>query len=101
MDPEFKRIDRLLHDGDPEEAWIAVLDYLSRNGLNHERWAEVATLTEDLIYVHADLYIDRIEREAISNTPFRSAVMQAYIGGIVGPAVDRFLALQERLRAGR
>ena len=100
VDPEFGRIDQLLHHGDPEEAWVAVLDYVSRNALNDKKWAEVSILTEDLVYEHADLYIDRIEREAMTNAPFRSAVTQAYIGGIFGPAIDRFLALQEGLRKG-
>lgn len=94
MDPEFSRLDGLLHHGDPESAWPQVLEYVCRETTNPVRWAEVATLVEDLIYLHADRFIDRIEAEASSNQQFRLALSQAYIGGTSGPAVERFLVLQ-------
>jgi len=94
MDPEYHRLDRLLHHGDPETAWPQVLEYVCREATNHARWAEVATLVEDLIYLHADRFIDRIEAEAASNQQFRLALSMAYIGGIGGAAVERFLNLQ-------
>jgi hypothetical protein len=97
MDPEFERIDHLVHGGaDRDEIWDMVGDYVERNALRHKRWQEVATLMEDLIFLDADGYIDRIERAAESSRAFRRAVGGAHIGGITGPAVERFLELQER-----
>ena len=58
--------------GDPETAWRQVLEYVCREATNHT--AEVATLVEDLIYLHADRFIDRIEAEAASNQQFRVAL---------------------------
>ena len=92
MDPEYDRLDRLLHHGDPETAWPQVLEYVCREATNHT--AEVATLVEDLIFLHADRFIDRIEAEAANNQQFRVALSKAYIGGICGAAVERFLTLQ-------
>ena len=100
MDPEFERIDRLLHHGDPEEAWVEVARYIERNAFDHGRWAEVSTLTEDLVFIHGDLYIDRIEATAEGSKAFQRAIGMAYIGGIAGPSVERFLALQERYGIG-
>lgn len=96
MDPEFTRIDRLVHSGaDPEVVWLAIRDYLERNGLDGSRWAEVATPMEDLIFLDADRFIARIEQAAESSPAFRSAIGLAEVGGIGGPSVERFIQLQE------
>jgi hypothetical protein len=95
MDPEFSRLDQLLHHGDPEAAWPQVLEYVSREATTHA--AEVTMLVEDLIYLHADRFIDRMEAEVATNHQFRLAVSGAYIGGVVGAGIDRFLALQQAI----
>lgn len=82
---------------DPEAAWPKVVAFVRR----YPGTPEAIDLIEDLIYGHGPAFIDRIEIIARSDRRVGDAVADAVIGGIAGPAIERFDRLQVDLRRAR
>lgn len=87
-----------VHDAvrlDPESVWDRLRVFLcSPEAPDIER----IDLVEDLMFWHADAFIDRLEALIAECPGIESHVVSAYVGGLaIGPGLDRFYALQDRL----
>jgi hypothetical protein len=95
-DPEERRVHRGVRL-DPESVWDAVRDMLRESPPRNELF--LAGLVEDLMYSHAEGFIDRIEAVAEESANAGEIVVMAYVGGIApSPAHERFWSLQDRLQ---
>ena len=87
VDPEsvWDRLSRLLC-ASPGGPWDDA-EYLSR-----------VDLIEELMFWHADAFIERLETLVEACPQLRMDVSAAYVGGVaVGPGLERFYALQESI----
>lgn len=94
IDREYQPIHGRLQR-DAEDAWPAVVEFVR----SHPMSLQADDLVEDLMYGHGDRFIDRIEDLARSDPAFRSTVERAHVGGIAGPAIDRFHQLQDEFNS--
>jgi hypothetical protein len=93
-DPRFRR----LHRGvrlDPESVWDDLKDYLCSLADPDQGWAD--DLIEDLMFWHADAFIERLETLVAECPRLVPTVEWAVVEGVAGDGVDRFHALQARL----
>lgn len=94
-DPEERRIHRAIRL-DPESVWDEVRAQLCAPPPRDELFLE--DIVEDLLYAHADAFIDRLEQLAADCPEAQRTLAAAHIGGIASsPALERFWNLQDRL----
>ena len=94
-DPEQRRIHRGIRL-DPESVWDEVRAQLCAPPPRDEMFLD--DIVEDLLYAHADAFIDRIEQLAAECPEAQWPLVRAHIGGIASsPALERFWDLQARL----
>jgi hypothetical protein len=94
-DPEERRIHRAIRL-DPESVWDEVRAQLCAPPPRDELFLE--DIVEDLLYAHADAFIDRLEQLAANCPEAQRVLAAAHIGGIASsPALERFWDLQDRL----
>ncbi len=80
---------------DPESVWDRVRAFLCSHDDDD---MEKLDLVEDLMFWHADAFIDRLEALVADCPAVSSAVAEAYVGGLaVTAGLERFYALQDRL----
>lgn len=96
LDREYQPIHGRLQR-DPEEAWPDVVEFVRK----HPASLDASDLVEDLMFEHGERFIDRIEDLARTDAAFRSTVEFVHLGGIAGPAIDRFHQLQDEIHAGK
>jgi hypothetical protein len=96
VDREFLPIHWLAHR-DLETAWQRAVGFVHRN----PHTLQATLLVEDFVYGDGPAFIDRIEDMARSDRRFGDAVADAEIGGMAGPAAERFDRLQIELRRAR
>ena len=101
-EPEFTISDpdaRQLHKAmrlDPETGWPDLRARLCQRGPRDELL--LLDLVEDLMFSHADQFIDRIEQAADECPQARQVIAHAHVGGLAAtPALERFWDLQQRL----
>jgi hypothetical protein len=92
--PEMRR----LHEGvrlDPESVWVDLRAFLcaARDPFDNN----VVDLVEDLMFWHADDFVDRLEQLVDECPAVRLTVAWAQVGGVAGPGIDRFELLHQRL----
>ena len=93
-DPELRR----LHKGvrlDPESVWSDLRAYFCAAKDPFD--LNVVDLLEDLMFLHADAFVDRLEELVVDCPSVRLTVALAHVGGVTGPGIDRFDLLQQRL----
>jgi hypothetical protein len=93
-DPSERRLHLAIRE-DPESAWEdlrALLCSAERDDLF------VIDLVEDLLSLHGDAFIDRLEAVAAECADALEIIALADVGGFAGPAMERFLRLQARAR---
>jgi hypothetical protein len=80
---------------DPESVWDRLRVFLcSPEDSDYER----VDLVEDLMFWHADAFIERLEALVSDCPAIEAHVANAQVGGLaVGPGLERFYALQDRL----
>jgi hypothetical protein len=97
-DPEGRRLHRAIRLY-PEAGWGELRAGLCGQG----PWDQdfLMDLVEDLMFSHAEQFIDRLERLAEDCPEARETIAHAYVGGLAStPALERFWSLQERLGGG-
>jgi hypothetical protein len=98
MDTEYEQIHRELQ-ADPEATWGRLARFLCSSAAGSTRELEFlsrADLIEDLMFSHADAFIDRLEQLIEDCPKLRPDIAMAHVGGIAaGPGLQRFYALQE------
>ena len=83
---------------DPEAVWPQLRDRLCADPPEEADAVELMNAFEELLYSHADQFIQRIEALADECPSARGYLQEAYVGGVAASdALDRFDALQERL----
>jgi hypothetical protein len=91
----------------PESIWERIHEYMcqpakttdAESGEAQEQHLTRVDLIEDLMFWHSDAFIDRIEALGDECPGTREAIVDAYVGGRAPTnGLDRFWALQERLR---
>ena len=82
----------------PESVWNDLRAFLCAPTNNPQATSRV-DLVEDLMFWHADAFVDRLEALLEECPSARETVAAAYVGGVAAEGVDRFHALQERLFA--
>lgn len=98
-DPDGRRLHRAIRL-DPEAGWDDLRARLCESGGRDDELF-LMDLVEDLMFSHADRFIDRIERLAEECPEARQTIAYAYVGGLASsPALERFWSLQERLGGG-
>ena len=96
-DPVYRRLHRGVRF-EPESVWAELEEYLCA-GTWRSADLDAQDLVEDLMFWHADAFVDRVE-SLVSRCPSaREVVAYAHVGGVAGDGVDRFHGLQDRLRA--
>lgn len=93
-DPEYRR----LHRGvrlDPESVWADLRTYLCSVASGSDLDAQ--DLIEDLMFWHAEPFVDRLATLAEECPSVRVLIAFAHVGGIDNAGVRRFDALQARL----
>lgn len=94
-DPEERRIHRATRL-DPESIWDELRSRLCAPPPRDELF--LVGIVEDLLYGHADAFIDRLEQLAAECQEAQRSLAAAHIGGIASrPALERFWNLQDRL----
>jgi len=94
-DPEGRRLHRAIRL-DPEAGWEDLRAGLCGQGPWDQ--AFLMDLVEDLMFSHAEKFIDRLERLAEDCPEARQTIAYAHVGGLASsPALERFWSLQERL----
>lgn len=94
-DPEGRQIHSAIRS-DPEAGWDELRTRLCESGVRDEMF--LMDLVEDLMFWHADQFIDRLERLAEECPQARQSIEHAHVGGLAStPALERFWSLQERL----
>ena len=85
----------------PEHVWDRLAAFLCTSAAGASRDDEQLSrvdLIEDLMFWHADAFIDRLERLVETCPQIRMDVALAHVGGVaVGPGLERFYALQDVL----
>lgn len=85
----------------PEEVWERLARLLCASATGPAKDAEFMTRTdliEDLMFFHADAFVDRLETLVEACSALRSDVVMAHVGGVgVGPGLRRFYAIQDSL----
>jgi hypothetical protein len=92
--PEAARIHEAVRL-DPESVWLDLRTILCSAEDPFD--LAVVDLVEDLIFWHADAFIERVERLVEECPGVRLTVAWAHVGGVAGPGIDRFHVLHERL----
>jgi hypothetical protein len=86
---------------DPESVWDRLRLFLCASATGPSGDAEAlqrADLIEDLMFWHAEEFIDRLEKLVEECPALHPDVVMAHVGGrAVGPGLERFYALQESL----
>lgn len=94
-DPHGRQLHRAIRL-DPEAGWDALRARLCESGVRDELF--LMDLVEDLMFSHADRFIDRLERLAEECPQAREAIAFAHVGGVASTAaLERFWSLQARL----
>jgi hypothetical protein len=83
---------RNLIDDDPPEAWLLVLELLSKAPDERVFGAVAAGELEEFLLARAADFIDRIEEEAGSNSRFKAALSYVYVWGLSPELFDRIEA---------
>lgn len=93
-DPHYRR----LHRGvrlDPETVWDELKAYLCMVSHSSDGWD--IDLVEDLMFWHADAFVDRLETLVDECPQVGKTVVWATVEGTAAAGVDRFHVLQERV----
>jgi hypothetical protein len=80
---------------DPESVWIDLRNILCSADDPFD--VAVVDLLEDLVFWHADAFMERIEQLVEECPCVRLTVAWATVGGVAGPGIDRFDVLHQRL----
>lgn len=97
-DPDQRRLARAASE-DPESVWPELVALFTTPAATSERELLASNLLEDLIFWHAETYIDRIEALAAASAVMRDRLAAAVVGGIApSPALERFWKLQESIQ---
>ena len=91
--PQYIRVRQLI-DVDPVQAVDELVAFVANGG----DLLEGSALIEDLVADHASDVIDAIETRVAESRPFAELVAHATVHEVGGAAIDRFHALQRRLR---
>ncbi len=90
-----------IHDAvrlDPETVWPRVRALLGTSRRGRDANYENQDLIEDLMFWHADAFIDRFEALVAESPHLEDDIAIAHVGGVaVGPGLERFYALQDRI----
>ena len=98
-DPDDRRLHRAIRL-DPDAGWDELRTRLCERGARDE--AFLTDLVEDLMFRHADQFIDRLERLAEECPQARETIALAHVGGVASTAAfERFWSLQDRLGGDR
>ncbi len=100
MAREYEQIHELVRL-DPESVWDRLRQFLCASGA-HEQGATYADervdLIADLMFWHADAFIDRLERLVEECPDLGLDVATIHVGGVtLTPGLERFYLLQESL----
>jgi hypothetical protein len=93
-----------IHDdvrANPEDVWDRLARLLCASATGPAKDADFLARTdliEDLMFFHADAFIDRLETLLQECPELRADVVMAHVGGVgVGPGLRRFYAIQDAL----
>jgi hypothetical protein len=93
--PTQRRLSRAVRFA-PESVWAELAERLCSNEYEDELF--LGSILEELLYLHADAFIDRLERLAAECPAARERIAGAYVGGVgATPALERFWSLQQEL----
>ncbi|HEY7600087.1 MAG TPA: hypothetical protein VH741_09185 [Candidatus Limnocylindrales bacterium] len=94
--PTQRRLSRAV-SSEPESIWPELAERLCSSKVEDEML--LAHVLEELVYRHAESFIDRIERLAAACPAARERIAAAHVGGVGATlALERFWSLQEKLR---
>jgi hypothetical protein len=94
-DPDGRRLHRHIRL-DPEAGWDELSARMCAPGPRDEPF--LTDLLEDLVFWHAERFIDRLERLVEECPESREIVAHAHVGGVASSrALERFWSLRERL----
>lgn len=102
-EPGFSAEYEAIHEAvrlDPETVWPCMRLLLQSPKVGRNADYERQDLIEDLMFWHSDAFIDRLEELVAQSPQLEHDIAWAHVGGVgVGPGLERFYALQERIAA--
>ena len=93
-DPEHRRLHRGVRE-DPESVWLDVRARMCGDEVADPVFID--DLLDDLLFFHADAFVDRVLEAARDCRPAMHAVVWVHIGGVAGASLDRFEVERRRM----